>query len=138
MKPITKAAALAAVLALAAVTQGAAQRPAYRREVPPRLLRLAKVSEDSALTVAGARFSGVANRQVQGVELENENGTLIWSWEFKFPGMPGVYECNVSALDGSVVGVEHELPRDSTPRATPQPKPERRRSGRLSPGRRTP
>ena len=128
MKSTSKVATLAAVLVAAAATQGAAQRPSYTREVPARLLRQAKVSEDSAFKIASSRFAGVANRQVQAVELEMENGKLIWSWEFKFPGMPGVYECNVSATDGSIVGVEHEMPRDSTHRdtahaAAPKPQP---------------
>jgi uncharacterized membrane protein YkoI len=119
MRNVTKLVAVAALVAIAAVAQ--AQRPSYKREVPPRLLRQAKVSEDSALKVASARFSGVANRQVKAVELENENGKLIWSWEFTFPGMPGVYECNVSALDGSIIGVEHEMP--DTAHAAPRPTP---------------
>jgi uncharacterized membrane protein YkoI len=82
--------------------------PAYRREVPPRLLRQAKVTEDSALKVATAR---IPNGAVQALELENEHGLLIWSFEFKLPGRPGIYEVNVNAKNGSLVGkVEHEGP----------------------------
>jgi len=122
MSKITKVAIVSLLCGVAGVaaaqrpaSPGAAQRPSYKREVPAALARQARVSEDSALKIASGRFSGVGNRQVQAVELENENGKLIWSWEFKFPGMPGVYECNVSALDGSIVGVEHEMPAtDST------------------------
>ena len=103
----------------------AAQRPSYKREVPAALARQAKVSEDSALKVASARIRG---GKVQALELENENGKLIWSWGFTIEGRPGVFECNVNALDGSIVGVEHEMPRDgtrrdSTRRAAPKPKP---------------
>ncbi len=103
---------LFAALALAAIPSlGLAQatpsstRPSYKREVPARLLRQVKVSEDSALKVASARIPG---GKVQAVELENENGKLIWSWAFTLAGRPGVYECNVDARDGSIVGVEHE------------------------------
>jgi len=107
--------AILTVLALAAIPslafgQGSARpsRPAYKREVPAALLHHAKVSEDSSLKVASARIPGGA---VQSVELENENGKLIWSWEFTLAGRPGVYECNVNAADGSIVGVEHEMPK---------------------------
>jgi uncharacterized membrane protein YkoI len=125
MKTLTKVAAVAAMLAIAAVTQGAAQRPTYKREVPPRLLWQAKVPEDSALKVAQAR---IPSGTVQVLELENENAHLIWSFEFKVPNQPGIYEVNVDAKTGALVGrVEHELPgaqeRDSTHRAAPQPKP---------------
>ena len=103
---------LLAALALAAVpsfalaqapTQPA--RPTYKREVSARLLARAKVSEDSALKIAMARIPGAA---VQAVELENEHGHLIWSWELKLAGKTGIEEVNVDALDGSIVGVEHE------------------------------
>jgi uncharacterized membrane protein YkoI len=94
----------------------AAQHPAaaYKREVPAALLRRTRISEDSALKVASARIRG---GKVQALELENENGKLIWSWEFTIEGRPGVFECNVNALDGSVVGVEHELPKTDSTRA---------------------
>jgi uncharacterized membrane protein YkoI len=111
---------LLAVLALGALpTLAAAQattHPTYAREVPAALLRQAKVSEDSSLKIASARVPG---GKVQAVELEHENGKLIWSWEFTMAGRPGVYECNVNALDGSIVGVEHEMPRTDTTHMRP-------------------
>jgi hypothetical protein len=82
-------------------------RRAYRREVPARLLRQAKVTEDSARAIAMAR---VPDASVQALELESEHGRLIWSWELKVEGKGGIEEVNVDALDGSVVGVEHESP----------------------------
>ncbi|HTT67336.1 MAG TPA: PepSY domain-containing protein [Gemmatimonadales bacterium] len=120
---------MAAALALIAAGGAPAQQPGpgrnpaagYQREVPAALLRQAKVSEDSALKVAAARIPG---GKVQAVELENEHGKLIWSWEFTLAGRPGVYECNVSALDGTIVGVEHEHPRaehHDTTGARPRP-----------------
>lgn len=117
MRNVTKLVALAALIAIAGVAQ--AQRPTYKREVPPRLLRQTKVSEDSALKVAQARIPAGA---VKALELENENGQLIWSFEFTVPGRAGTYEVNVSAVNGALVGrVEHELP--DTTRAAPKPKP---------------
>ena len=103
---------LCSLLALVVVpTVAAAQQPtphqppAYRREVPRRLLAQATVSEDSALTIALARLPGAKAR---AVELENEHGHLIWSWELRLAGRTGIEEVNVDALDGHVVGVEHE------------------------------
>ncbi len=95
-------------LAVAPVLAAAQQpsHPSYRREIPARLLRQAKVSEDSALQVAQAR---IPSGTVQALELENESGRLIWSFEFKVGSRPGIYEVNVDAKDGSLVGkVEHE------------------------------
>ena len=95
-------------LALAPDLLGAQQpsHPSYRREVPARLLRQAKIAEDSALKVAQAR---IPSGTVQALELENENGRLIWSFEFRVPRLAGIYEVNVDAKDGSLVGkVEHE------------------------------
>jgi uncharacterized membrane protein YkoI len=121
MKTITKVATLAALLAVAAGTQLAAQRPTYKREVPPRLLRQTKVKEDSALKVAQARIPAGT---VQELELENEHGNLIWSFSFTVLHQPGNYEVNVDAKTGALVGrVEHELPRDSARAAAPKPKP---------------
>lgn len=118
MSNITKLAMLAALVAFAGVAQ--AQRPTYKREVSPRLLRQTKVSEDSALKVAQAR---IPTGTVQALELENEKGNLIWSFEFSVPNRPGSYEVNVDAKTGALVGrVEHELP-DTTHRAAPKPKP---------------
>ena len=122
MRQVTKLVTLAALVAIAGVAQ--AQRPAYTREVPARLLRQAKVSEDSALKIAQARIPSGA---VQGLELENENGNLIWSFDFAVPNRPGIYEVNVNARTGALVGrVEHEMPsdsahRDTTRRAAPKP-----------------
>lgn len=100
---------LVAVLALAALPSlgaaQAAQHPSYKREVSASLLRRAKISEDSALKIAIARVPGA---RAQAVELENEHGRLIWSWDLKIEGKAGIEEVNVDALDGHIVVVEHE------------------------------
>jgi uncharacterized membrane protein YkoI len=117
MRNVTKLVALAGLVAIAGVAQ--AQRPTYKREVPPRLLRQTKVSEDSALKVAQAR---IPMGTVKALELENEKNQLIWSFEFTVPNRPGSYEVNVSAVNGALVGpVEHELP--DTTHAAPKPRP---------------
>ncbi|MGE5759939.1 MAG: PepSY domain-containing protein [Gemmatimonadota bacterium] len=79
--------------------------PTYKREVPDSLRAQAKVSEDSARGLALARTAGGT---VQALELEREHGKLIWSFAIKLAGRPGITEVNVNALDGTIVGVEHE------------------------------
>jgi hypothetical protein len=39
-----------------------------------------------------------------------EKGKLQYSYDIKIPGKSGIEEVNVSAVDGSVLGVEHESP----------------------------
>ena len=82
-----------------------ARHASYRREVPRRLLARVRISEDSALKIAVVRMPGA---RVRALELERERGRLIWSWEMKLAGRTGIEEVNVDALDGSIVGVEHE------------------------------
>jgi hypothetical protein len=123
--------ALLAALTVSAAAQQprpqAAPHPArsYKREVPRRLVAEARITEDSALAIALARVPGA---RPQALELESENGRLIWSWDLKIEGKSGIEEVNVNAQDGSIVGVAHEgsaaEPREST-RAAPRRRPAR-------------
>ena len=105
-----------------AATSLTAQQPmqqaqtGYKREVPDSLVAKAKISEDSARAIALKRVPGT----VQGLELENEHGRLIYSWDIKVAGKPGITEVHVSALNGRVLGVEHEgaKPRRATRRSS--------------------
>ena len=124
MKIVTFVPIVAAALTVSSAAAQQPSRPSYRREVPARLVRQAKVAEDSALKVAQAR---IPSGTVQALELENEAGRLIWSFEFKVGTLPGIYEVNVDAKDGSLVGrVEHELPsaeHHDTARSGAKPRP---------------
>jgi uncharacterized membrane protein YkoI len=102
---LSAATASLAILAAAANAQG--DNRAYKREIPARLGARAKVSEDSAATIARGK---VPNGRIQSVELEEEKGRLIYSYDIKIPGKSGIEEVNVSAADGSVIAVEHESP----------------------------
>ncbi len=97
----------AAVIAAAAITTAGAQGPApkYKRDLPAKLLKEAKISEAHAARAASAK---VPNGTIEGVELENENGRLIYSYELKVPGKSGVEEVNVNAKTGAIVNTEHE------------------------------
>jgi len=121
MKHLTTLALFAAgSLAAASLNaQQTMQQPqtGYKREVPDSLVAKAKISEDSARVVALKRVPGGT---IQALELENEHGRLIYSWDIKVAGKPGITEVHVSALNGRVLRVEHE--------GATKPKPAARRS----------
>lgn len=96
------------VLAATAGAQGTQQGSQQSRtDIPPALAKHAKISLDSARTIATHR---VANATIASQELEREHGRLIYSFDMKVAGKSGVEEVNVNALNGKVVGVSHEGP----------------------------
>ena len=104
----TKLSIAATVLTLAA---GAAPlfaqgpTPAYKRDLPAALMKQVKVNEVDAAKTAVAK---IPNGHIQAVELENENGRLIYSYAIKVPNHSGIEEVNVNAKTGAVVNTEHE------------------------------
>lgn len=98
---------IAAGVAASAATSSAQQgtKPTYKRDVPAKLAREAKIPEDSAVAVARAK---VPNGTVSSLELEREHGKLMYSMDVKVPGKSGIEEVNVNAIDGSLIAVEHE------------------------------
>ena len=54
----------------------------------------------------GLRNIEVADTKI--CSIDGENGKLIYSFAITVPGKSGVEEVNVNAIDGSVVGTEHE------------------------------
>jgi len=99
-------AALAAT-AGAQATTGRQATPQPKTDIPASLAKEAKISLDSARTIATHR---VANATIASQELERENGRLIYSFDMKVAGKAGVEEVNVNALNGRIVGVSHEGP----------------------------
>lgn len=85
----------------------AQQQPNYKRDLPAALMKRATVAEPAAAKTALAR---VPNASIKAVELEDENGKLIYSYELKVPGRSGIEEVNVDAKTGTVVNTEHETP----------------------------
>ena len=104
MKLVRLAAALAAV-AIAAPA-AFAQTP-YKRDVPDKLLKSAKISEKDAVAKAHA---AIPNGTIDALELERENGTLLWSFDVKVPGKTGIDELHVNAVTGKVGKIQHESP----------------------------
>ena len=119
MKPLTILAVLAACSLAAPLAAQQQQQPAkppaarrahpraraYHREVPDSLARQVKISEDSARAIVLRQVPG---GRVQSLELEWENGALIYSWDLKVKGKPGITEVHISAIDGKVLAAEHE------------------------------
>ena len=97
----------ALALAVSMPQAGRAQqgRSSSASKVDPALAAQAKISLDSARTIA---LHKVKNGQVAAEELERENGRLIYSFDVKVAGKSGIVEVNVNALNGAVVGVHHE------------------------------
>ena len=93
--------------ASAGVSSLAAQQPTYKRDLPAALMKQATVTEPAAARLA---LASVRNGQIQAVELENEGGRLLYSYELKVPGRSGIEEVNVNAKTGKVVNTEHESP----------------------------
>lgn len=104
----TSLAVLVAVATVVAAGPSFAQGT-YKKEIPDALAKKAKVTEDVAAKAAMAR---VPNGQIQTVELEEEKGKLIYSYDIKVAGKSGIEEVGVSALTGKVVAYEHETPAD--------------------------
>src|SRR4051812_15780954 len=97
-------ATFAALTVAFTVASAQSSKPAYKREIPAKLSKEAKVSEDSAAAIVRAKVPGGT---IQSVELEHEKGKLIYSYDVKVAGKSGTEEVNVNAMDGRVVGVEH-------------------------------
>jgi uncharacterized membrane protein YkoI len=80
-----------------------------KTETEADLMKVAKISKDSATAIALSRVPGAT---VSSAEIERENGRLIWSFDLKTAGKAGIDEVNVNALTGAVVGkTQHEGPK---------------------------
>ena len=98
----------AGAIAAASTTLAAqGQAPTYKRDLPADLVKQATVSEANAAATVAARLP---KGRIQAVELEEEDGRLIYSYEVKIPGRSGIEEVNVNAKTGKVVSTEHETP----------------------------
>jgi uncharacterized membrane protein YkoI len=100
------AAALSLSLAAAAAGTAAAQTTTYKRDVPPALAKQAKVTEAAAAATARKLMPHAA---IAALELEHENGHLLYSFDMKTAGKDGIDEVNVDAMTGKQVGtIDHE------------------------------
>jgi uncharacterized membrane protein YkoI len=65
----------------------------------------AKVTQEQATATALARLP---QGSVKSVELEKENGKLVWSFDIAQPRKPGVTEIHVDAISGQIVVLKKE------------------------------
>ena len=108
MKPFVKPSLLVLGTFVAIASAGAQKptHPAPKSDVPAALAREAKISLDSARTIAQSKLPKAT---VQSEELERENGKLIYSFDMRTAGKSGIDEVNVNAMNGSIVGkIGHE------------------------------
>ncbi len=96
-----------AISALALAAGTAAAQAAYKKDLPDALQKKAKVTEEVA---AKAAMKRVPKGEIQSVELEEEKGKLIYSYDLKVPGKSGIDEVAVNAMTGKVVAHSHETP----------------------------
>jgi len=76
------------------------------KEEKPGLLKKAKVTAEAAIATAQAILPAA---KLSAAEIEEEDGKLIYSFEFRTAGKSGIDEVNVDAITGKQVGkVEHE------------------------------
>ncbi|HKC16431.1 MAG TPA: PepSY domain-containing protein [Steroidobacteraceae bacterium] len=78
---------------------------------------LARVSQAQAEKIAMARLAGRTAVSTVSAELEAEHGCLIWSFDLRVAGKPGVQEIQVDAGDGKVLSVKHESARQEVSEA---------------------
>ena len=98
---------LAVAAALAVAGSSSRAQATYKRQIPDSLVKAAKITEAAAAEAAQKR---VPKATIASVELERENGRLIYSYDMTTKGKPGVDEVNVDAVTGKIISVAHESP----------------------------
>jgi len=105
---MTRITAILTVVTLGCAVAASAQTT-YKKDIPAKLAKDAKVDEATAAAMAKARMP---NATIRSVELEREHGRLIYSYDMTIAGKSGVEEVNVDAVTGKVIGAEHETAAD--------------------------
>jgi uncharacterized membrane protein YkoI len=100
MKIIIIAATALIALAPAAHAQGT-----YKKDIPVALAKKAKITEAQA---AEAVMKRVPAGKIEAMELENEGGKFIYSYDVRTAGKTGIDEVHIDAMTGKVVGFVHE------------------------------
>jgi uncharacterized membrane protein YkoI len=93
--------------ATASATAGAKSSPIKVEEATPGLLKKAKITPEAALAAAQIK---VPNGKFDAAEIEQEDGKLMYSFDFKVAGRTGIDEVSVDAMTGKAGKPEHETP----------------------------
>ena len=101
MKPIK-----GSIIALALAASWAAFN-LWAQQSEGELLKQARVTKHQAKRIALARVKGGT---IKSVELEKENGMLIWSIDVAQPGKKDITDVWVDATTGKITAVEVETP----------------------------
>ena len=107
MKLITIASVVTLTGSVLLASQVAQPQSMTVKEEKPGLLKRAKITPANARTSALAKVPGGT---IQTVDIEEEKGKLIYSFDIKQNAKSGVEEVAVDAMSGSVVSVVHESP----------------------------
>ena len=81
----------------------------WAQQTEAELLKQARVTKHYAKRIALAR---VKRRTIKCVELEKENGVLIWSVDIAQPSKGNLTDVWVDATTGKITAVEIETPTD--------------------------
>ena len=100
---------LRSVLGLAVFASAASAQGLKVKEEKPGLLAKAKVTAEQALTTAQA---AAPKGKLASSEIEQEDGKLVYVFNFTTAGVKGEDEVSVDALTGKLVKTEHESPED--------------------------
>jgi uncharacterized membrane protein YkoI len=139
-----------ATLAIAAPAgaQAASSHPAMAKKAAPKAQATVKVKESTPGLAAQATISAdsaqkialgqVSRGWVREASLEQENGTLVYSYDVKARGKAGVEEVLVDAKTGAVVSTKHESARTEAKEAAAEKKASRpAKSGGAKPAKST-
>jgi uncharacterized membrane protein YkoI len=108
VEELVKRSMLCSCLAITLVAaSSAAAQATYKRDIPDSLAKQAKITETAAADVAQHRFP---KAKIESVELERENGKLLYSYDLRTEGKSGIDEVQVNAMTGKIVSVQHETP----------------------------
>ena len=78
------------------------------KEERPGLLAKAKVP---AIAATATARTALPRAELVSSEIEQENGKLIYSFDFKTRGKSGTDEVKIDAMTGKILKVEHESPK---------------------------
>jgi uncharacterized membrane protein YkoI len=96
-----------AVLALAGTAASQGMQNVTVREETPGLLKQAKVSSSDAIAAAQAK---VPKATLKSAVIQQQEGKLVYSFDFETPGAAGSDQVKVDAMTGAVMALEHKTP----------------------------